>query len=212
MIESLTASPTPWCPARPVLLSTPLQNTRYPAVANSVRPGLRVCCSPMTSQPSTLHFCKSTSAWPAPRRPVRDNERTFQVAILSSPVRLFGPSIQVHALLVCPPLSGFSSPTLRRPHLSSPPAYRICCLPTLVHLQSARFPRRCPEAGKNSTASGLSLEPITTNTVCSLGHRRRPNPLSYCCVGGITCVDRLVCTPRNVLPCNRLMRRWRNIF
>ena len=90
------------------------------------------------------------------------------------------------------PLSGFSSPTLRRPHLSSPPAYRICCLLTLVHLQSARFPRRCPEAGKNSTASGLSLKPITTNTVCSLGHRRRPNPLSYCCVGGITCVDRLV--------------------
>ena len=32
------------------------------------------------------------------------------------------------------PLSGFSSPTLRRPHLSSPPAYRICCLLTLVHL------------------------------------------------------------------------------
>ena len=90
------------------------------------------------------------------------------------------------------PLSGFSSPTLRRPHFSSPPAYRICCLLTLVHLQSARFPRRCPEAGKNSTASGLSLKPITTNTVCSLGHRRRPNPLSYCCVGGITCVDRLV--------------------
>ena len=90
------------------------------------------------------------------------------------------------------PLSGFSSPTLRRPHLSSPPAYRICCLLTLVHLQFARFPRRCPEAGQNSTASGLSLKPITTNTVCSLGHRRRPNPLSYCCVGGITCVDRLV--------------------
>ena len=41
----------------------------------------------MTSQPSTLHFCKSTSAWPAPRRPVRDNERIFQVATLSSPVR-----------------------------------------------------------------------------------------------------------------------------
>ena len=83
----LTASPTPCCPARPALPSTPLQNTRYPTVANSVRPGLRVSCSPMTSQPSTLHFCKSTSAWPAPRRPVRDNERTFQVAILSSPVR-----------------------------------------------------------------------------------------------------------------------------
>ena len=90
------------------------------------------------------------------------------------------------------PLSEFSSPTLRRPHLSSPPAYRICCLLTLVHLQSARFPRRCPEAEKNSTASGLSLKPITTNTVCSPGHRRRPNPLSYCCVDGIACVDRLV--------------------
>ena len=85
------------------------------------------------------------------------------------------------------PLSGFSSPTLRRPHLSSPPAYRICCLLTLVHLQSARFPRRCPEAGKNSTAPGLSLKPITTNAVCSLGHRQRPNPLSYCCVGGNLC-------------------------
>ena len=82
------------------------------------------------------------------------------------------------------PLSGFSSPTLRRPHLSSLPAYRIGCLLTLVHLQSARFPRRCPEAGKNSTASELSLKPITTNAVCSLGHRWRPNPLSYCCVGG----------------------------
>ena len=34
----------------------------------------------MTSQLGTLHFCKSTSAWLAPRRPVRDNERTFQVA------------------------------------------------------------------------------------------------------------------------------------
>ena len=87
MIDSLTANPTPCCPARPVLPSTPLQNTRYPAVANSVRPGLRVSCSPMMSQPSTLHFCKSTSAWPAPRRPVRDNERIFQVDILSSPVR-----------------------------------------------------------------------------------------------------------------------------
>ena len=96
------------------------------------------------------------------------------------------------------PLSGFSSPTLRRPHLSSPPAYRICCLLTLVHLQSARFPRRCPEAGKNSTASGLSLKPITTNAVCSLGHRRRPNPLSYCCVGGSLC--RQISLPRHSHP------------
>ena len=87
--------------------------------------------------------------------------------------------------------SGFSSPTLRRPHLSSPPAYRICCLLTLVHLQSTRIPRRCPETGEKSTASGLSLKPITTNAVCSLGHRRRPNPLSYCGIGG-TCVGRLV--------------------
>ena len=90
----------------------------------------------MTSQSSTLHFCKSTSAWPAQRLPVRDNERTLQVAILSSPLRdralaticlvftlrrlsgrdlflpflanlffltefLFGPSLEVHALLVC---------------------------------------------------------------------------------------------------------------
>ena len=138
----------------------------------------------MTSQPSTLHFCKSTSAWPAPRRPVRDNERTFQVATLSSPVRdralatfclvftlrrVFGHALLlpflanlffllpifclVHlswytpCLCVSPP-SGFSSPTLRRPHLSSPPAYRICCLLTLVHVQSARFPRRCPETGQ----------------------------------------------------------------
>ena len=89
-------------------------------------------------------------------------------------------------LCVSPP-SGFSSPTLRRPHLSSPPAYRICCLLTLVHLQSARFPRRCPESGKNSTASGLSLKPINANAICSLGHRRRPNPLSYCCIGGNLC-------------------------
>ena len=85
------------------------------------------------------------------------------------------------------PLNGFSSPTLRRPHLSSPPGYRICCLLTLVHLQSARFPRRCPETGKNSTASGLSLKSITANAVCSPGHRRRPNPLSYCCIDGYLC-------------------------
>ena len=85
------------------------------------------------------------------------------------------------------PSSGFSSPTLRRPHLSSSPAYRICCLLTLVHLQSARFSRRCPETGENSTALGLSLKPITANAVCSLGHRRRPNPLSYCRIGGSLC-------------------------
>ena len=40
----------------------------------------------MTPPPSTLHFCRSTSACPAPQHPVRDNERTFQVATLSSPV------------------------------------------------------------------------------------------------------------------------------
>ena len=183
-IDFLTASPTPCCPARPLLPSNPLQNTRYPAAANSVRPGLRVSYSPMTSQPSTLHFCKSTSAWPAPRRPATHNERTFQVATLSSPVRdralatfclvfalrrLSGRALLlpflanrfflllilclVHlsrympCLCVSPP-SGFSSPTLRRPHLSPPPAYRICCLLTLIHLQSARFPRGCPETGK----------------------------------------------------------------
>ena len=39
------------------------------------------------SHPSTLYFYKSTSAWPAPRRPIRDNERILQVATLSSPVR-----------------------------------------------------------------------------------------------------------------------------
>ena len=89
------------------------------------------------------------------------------------------------------PLSGFSSPNLRRPHLSSPPAYRIYCLLTFVHLQSARFPRRCPEAGKNSTALGLSLKPITTNAVCSLGHRRRPNPQTTV-VSVVACVGRLV--------------------
>ena len=179
----------------------------------------------MTSQPSTLHFCKSTSVWPAPRRPVRDNERTFQVATLSSPVRdhaqaafcliltlrrlsgrasptfpinsqsllrvtdfLFGPTIQVHALLV-----GLTTEWVQQSHsasaasLISPLAYRICCLLTLVHLQSARFPRRCPETGKNSTASGLSLKLITANAVCSLGHRRRPNTLCYCCVHGCLC-------------------------
>ena len=100
---------------------------------------------------------------------------------------LFGPSIQVHALPVC-----LATEWVQQSHSASaaslsPPAYRICCLLTLVHLQSARFPRRCPETGKNSTASGLGLEPITANAVCSLGHRRRPNPLSYCCIGGNLC-------------------------
>ena len=84
---------------------------------------------------------------------------------------------------VSPPRE-FSSPTLRRSQLSSPPACRMCCLLTRVHLQTARFPRRCPEAGKHSTASGLSLAPITAHAVRSLGHMRRPSPLRYCCVGG----------------------------
>ena len=177
----------------------------------------------MTSQPSTLHFCKSTSAWPAPRRPVKDNERTFQVTTLSSLVRdralvtfylifslrrlsgraLLLPSLAdlffllpafrlVHLSRYMPCLcvslpSWFSSPTLRRPHPSSPLAYRICCLLTLVHLQTVRFPRRCPETGKNATASGLSSKPVTANAVCSLGHRRRPYPQRYCCVGGCLC-------------------------
>ena len=177
----------------------------------------------MASQPSTLHFCKGTSPWLAPRRPVRDNEQTFQVATLSSPVRdralatfglvftlrhLSGRALLlpflanlffllpifrlVHlsrympCLCVSPP-NGFSSPTLRRPHLSSLPAYRICCLLALVHLQPARFPRRCPETGRNSTASGLGSKLITANAVCSLGHRRRPNPLSYYRIGGYLC-------------------------
>ena len=82
-------------------------------------------------------------------------------------------------LCVSPP-KGFSSPTLHRAHLSSPPACRICCLLMLVHLQTARFPRRCPETGQNSTASGFSLRPITTNAVCSLRHRRRPYPVVAC--------------------------------
>ena len=178
----------------------------------------------MTSQSSTLHSSKSTSACPAPRRPVKDNERTFQVATLRSPVRdralvilcpIFGlrrpfsgralllPFLAdflfllqilflVHLsrymprLCVSPPRR-FSSPTLRQPHLSSPPACRICCLLTLVHLQTARFPRRCPETGKNSTASRLSLKPITATAVCSLGHRRSPYHLRYCCVYGCLC-------------------------
>ena len=76
-------------------------------------------------------------------------------------------------LCVSPP-KGFSSPTLHRPHLSSSPACRTCCLLTLVQFQTVRFPQPCPETGKNSTASGLSLKPITANAVCSLGHKRRP--------------------------------------
>ena len=100
-------------------------------------------------------------------------------------------------LCVSPP-SGFNSPTLRRPHLSSPPAYRSCCLLTLVHLHSARFPRRCPETEKNSTASELSVKPITNNAVCSPGHRRRTSPLSYCCIGGNLC--RYTSLPRHNHP------------
>ena len=85
------------------------------------------------------------------------------------------------------PSSGLNSPTLRRPHLSSPPTYRICYLLTLVHLQSARFTWRYPETGKNSTASGLSVKSITNNAVCSPGHRRRTSLLSYCSIGGNLC-------------------------
>ena len=53
----------------------------------SPRRGLGVSCSPMTSQPSTSHFCESTSACRTPRRPVRGNERIFQVTTLRSTVR-----------------------------------------------------------------------------------------------------------------------------
>ena len=120
--------------------------------------------------------------WSQDRRNQTKSNRKFMLVIFC----LVHLSRYMPCLCVSPP-SGFSSPTLRRPHLLSPPAYRICCLLTLVHLQSARFPRWCPETGKNSTASGLSLKPITTNAVCSLGHRRRPNPLSYCCIGGNLC-------------------------
>ena len=104
-------------------------------------------------------------------------------------------------LCVSPP-SGFSSPNLHRPHLSSPPACRICCLLTLVHLQSARFLRRCPETGNNSTALGLSLKlipgiPILYTTVVPVvacvgslprhnhprsGGGRRREPRRRCCV------------------------------
>ena len=94
------------------------------------------------------------------------------------------PSIQAHALLV-----HLATECLRRPHLSSPPAYRICCLLTLVHLHSARFPWRCSETEKNSTTSGLSVKPITNNAVCSPGHRRRP---SSTVVSVVTCVGILV--------------------
>ena len=100
-------------------------------------------------------------------------------------------------LYVSPP-SGSNSPTLRRPHLSSPPAYRICCLLTFVHLQSARFPRGCPETGKNSTASGLSVKPSPTTPSVAPGHRRRTSPLSYCCIGGNLC--RYTSLPRHNHP------------
>ena len=103
--------------------------------------------------------------WSQDRRNHTKSNRNFCLVHLSR---------YMPCLCVSPP-SGFRSPTLRRPHLASPSAYRICCLLALVHLHSARFPRRCPETGKNSTASGLSLKPITANAVCSLGHRRRPN-------------------------------------
>ena len=82
---------------------------------------------------------------------------------------------------------GFSSPTLRWPHLSSLPACRICCLLTPIYLQTACFQQRCPETGKNSTASELSLQLITAKDVCSSRHRRRPYPQRYCCVGGCMC-------------------------
>ena len=87
---------------------------------------------------------------------------------------------------VSPP-GGFSSPTLRRPHLSSPEACRIFCLLTLVHLQTPRFSRRCSETVKNAAAPGLILKPITANVVCSLAHKRHPYPLRYCCVVGCLC-------------------------
>ena len=81
---------------------------------------------------------------------------------------------------VSPP-RGFSSPTLFQPHLSLPPACRICRLLALAQLQTARFPRRYPETEKNSTTSGMSLKPINNNLVCSLGHKRRPYPTPLLC-------------------------------
>ena len=59
---------------RPLLPCFPPQNTYQPAEANSVHPGLRVSCSPMISQPSTLHFCKKNSAYSESRR---DKKRIF---------------------------------------------------------------------------------------------------------------------------------------
>ena len=88
------------------------------------------------------------------------------------------------------PPRGFSSAALHRSQLSSPPACRICYLLALVHLQTARFPWRCPKAGEISTSSGLSFKPIIANAVCSIGHRRRLYPRHCCCVGG--CVRRWV--------------------
>ena len=87
MIDFFTANPTPCCLALPLPPSAPQQKTRYPAATNSGRPGLRVSCSPMTSQPSSLHLCKTTSGWPAPLRPVRESVRTLYVATVSSPLR-----------------------------------------------------------------------------------------------------------------------------
>ena len=68
--------------------------------------------------------------------------------------------------------------------LSSLPA---CRLLMFVNLQTTRFPWRCPEGGKNSIASGLSLKPITANAVWSLDNRRLPYPLRCCCIGGCLC-------------------------
>ena len=78
------------------------------------------------------------------------------------------------ACLRVSPTRGVSSPIPRRSHLSSPLGCRICCLFTFAHLQTARFPRRCPETGENSTASELSFTLVTANAVYSLGHRWRP--------------------------------------
>ena len=60
-------------------------------------------------------------------------------------------------LCVSPP-RGFSSPTKCRPHPSSLPACRICCLLTFVHLQTARFPRRYPRDWEKLHSIGVELK------------------------------------------------------
>lgn len=84
IVDSSIANPTPYCPALPLPSSTPQQETRCPATAALVRPGLLLSCSPMTSPPTARHFHEATSTWPAPFFSVRTSVRTFQYTTLSS--------------------------------------------------------------------------------------------------------------------------------